>query len=526
VGPALFGALLLALAAGLRLMGLDWGLPTQQHYFSYHPDEILLLLPSAQYFAKGDWNPHFFNYGTLYLYLVGLPALWLGYAQSMNLPSLYLLGRTITAALGIASVPLLYFALRRESRGLALGSALLLALLPLHVINSHYATVDVPAAFWLVLGFLFALRGPSAWMGLAAGLSVGLAAATKYNAGLFLLPAIVAPLLVPPRQWRPSWLGATLAGAALGFVIGCPYFWTPDFVRGFLFELQHAREGGTAAFVEMGSGWGYHLLHGLPVALGFPLLLAVLLGVCVTLRVPSRAGRLSLLWVALYLLVIGLGKERFVRYLVLIAPFLAVIAAHGLVWLWRAPRIRLVRHLTATVGLAVVALTLLYTWGQVRLFTGDDPRTRTWQILGPNVMTLHRGLTIGLVGPPWFYSPPVSPYNAGAFSRQGFEELNRRAGGIIVVTGWEENVLRRTRPTVFVLSDLESRDLLRLRDDAARRFSYTLEEVYKYRAIFARPPALGAWLAPGREWAPPDWLYPSPIITLYHNDDTAFRDNS
>src|SRR5512140_1268 len=71
--PVLTLAAILVVAATLRLTGLRWGLPNQAHYFSYHPDEIFLLLPSLG-FAQGDWNPHFFNYGTLYIYLVGLPA--------------------------------------------------------------------------------------------------------------------------------------------------------------------------------------------------------------------------------------------------------------------------------------------------------------------------------------------------------------------------------------------------------------------------------------------------------------------
>ncbi len=518
----LIGAAILGVAAGLRLLGLGWGLPGRQHYFSYHPDEISLLLPSVQYFAKGDWNPHFFNYGSLYLYLVGIPAVFSGLARAGDLPALYLLGRTVTAVLGIASVPLLYLAVRREDRQLAAASALLLALLPLHVITSHYATVDVPATFWLVLAFLFALRGAerAAWpTGLAAGLAVGLGAATKYNAGLFLLPVLLAPVLLPPRRWPIAWAGAVGGGAALGFVLGCPYFGTPDFLRGLLFEARHMREGGTLAFVDTGTGWGYHLLHGLPVALGFPLLLAVALGIYATIRLPSRAARLSLLWCALYLLVIGVARERFIRYLVPMTPFLAVLAATGLMWLWRAPRVRLLRYAGAGAGAAVVLLTLLYTWGQTGLLRGDDPRDLAWRQVGPLVVQHPDQWRVGLTQPPWFFSPPVSYYNAGAFSERGFEELNARHGRPVVVIGWEATALAKQRPALFFLSDLESRDQLRLRDPKVVEFMKALDRHYKKKLLFAREAAPGAWLAPGRAWAPPDWLYPSPIITLYHNSD-------
>jgi len=506
-------------AVALRLVGLRWALPTPLHYFSYHPDEVFLLLPAVRYFARGDWNPHFFNYGTLYLYLVGIPAVLLGIARDpSSLAPLYLLGRSITALLGIASVPLLYLAVKGESKRLAAISAMLLAVLPLHVINSHYATVDVAATFWLVLAFLLTLRGarrPGVPTGLITGLAVGLAAATKYNAGLFLLPAILAPAISPPRNWRWTWLVAVVLGAALGFAVGCPYFTSPDFARGLRFELEHMRVGGTYAFANTGSGWGYHLTHGLPIALGFPLLLALFSGAYATFRLPSRAARVSLLWVVLYLLVIGFSKERFIRYLVPITPFLAVIAAAGLLWLWRIPRARLVRAVGAAFGAAVLILTGLYSWGQVRGFVGEDPRNAAWSSAGVQVVQSRGRIRAGLVQPPWYFSPPVSPYNAGPFSDDRFQKLNARAGHPIVITGWESEKLQAERPDFFFLSDLEAVDLLRLRNPEATRFVTTLEELYEERTVFARPPAPYAWLAPGRGWAPPDWLYPSPEITRY-----------
>ena len=143
-------------ALALRFAGMGWGLPEAEHFFSYHPDEILLLRP-AFHFVQGDWNPHFFNYGTLYISLVGIPAVALGLVPDpslfpLGLAPLYLEGRFITGALGAASAVILYYALRAEGRRFAALSALLLAFCPLHVVTSHYATVDVPATFFVATG--------------------------------------------------------------------------------------------------------------------------------------------------------------------------------------------------------------------------------------------------------------------------------------------------------------------------------------------------------------------------------------
>jgi hypothetical protein len=511
---------LLALARGPLAL---WGLPNKQHYFSYHPDEIFLLLPSFG-FAAGDWNPHFFNYGTLYIYLVGIPAVLLGKVPPltqfpMGLAPLYETGRVVTELLGIATVVALYLALRRASFALAALAAVLLALCPLHIVSSAYATVDVPATFWLVIAFWLALWGskqPNASRGAPAGLAVGLAAATKYNAGLFLVPAMLAPLLARPVKWDWAWLAAGLGGAAVGFTIGCPFCWTPDFVRGVLFEARHAAQGGTLAFVGTGSGWAYHLLHGLPVGLGYPLLAAVVLAVPVAVALPSRPLRLSLLWVVLYLVVIGFSKERFIRYLVPLTPFLCVLASGGFLWLGSLSRRRWAPWTAAALAVGVVALTGIHASSQGRRFVHDDPRD---QALGPvsGLFTMGESEpTVGLVQRPWYSDPPASPHNSGPFLPSLFDQWNESTGRHVVVTGWSVEKLQAEQPDVFFLSDLESQDLLRLRDPAAVAFLAALDHLYPGRREFARPGYWGEWLAPPRSWAPPDWLYPDPHITMYY----------
>ena len=52
------------LAAGLRLLGITFGLPAV-----YNPDEIAIM-SRALAFAKGDLNPHNFLYPTFYFYVL------------------------------------------------------------------------------------------------------------------------------------------------------------------------------------------------------------------------------------------------------------------------------------------------------------------------------------------------------------------------------------------------------------------------------------------------------------------------
>lgn len=515
--------LVLLLAVALRMPGQRWGLPNSDHYLSYHPDEIFQLLPAFR-FAQGDLNPRFFNYGSAYLYTVGIPAVALGIVPGRarfpdDLCRLYQWGRLVTLMMAVASVAVLYLALRRTDRRQALLAALLLALCPLHVANSSYATVDVPAAFWLVVAFLVVLRAgdrPRAGEGVLAGLAVGIATATKYNMGLFLLPALAAPLLAALRWWRWWWPAAVASGAVFGFVIGCPYFWTPEFLNGLLYEVQHARIGGTLAFVDTGSGWGYHLVRGLSTGLGYPLLAISAIGLAVALGRRTPAGMLSVVWLICYLAVIGFGKERFIRYLVPLTPFLCVLAAGGLDWLARTCRARRAQWVGGAVAVAGLVLVALYSFGQVVPFAWLDPRDEAWM---QSEVPL-RQARVGLVGPPWFSDPPVSPYNGGPLTKALFEQWNRANGERVVVTGWDVGALAALTPHVFVLSDLVTRDQLRLATPEgleARRFVSALDSWYAERMELGPPPAPFSWLGPGRRRAPPDWLYPSPRLTVYYS---------
>jgi hypothetical protein len=525
--PAAIAAIVVWLAAAYvpRAVATSWGMPNSDHYFSYHPDEIFLLLPAFG-FADGDWNPHFFNYGTLYIYLVGIPAVLSRVVPEAarfpeDLGPLYGLARGVTMWMGIATAVLLCFAFRGKDRWIGILSGLLLAICPLHVVNSGYATVDVPATFWLALAFVLAIAGAEragpGW-GALVGIAVGLAAATKYNAGLFLLPAIAAPLLVRPARWRWDWCLAIVGGAVVGFIAGCPFFWTPEFRDGLLFEIRHAQIGGTLAFEGTGSGWSYHLTRGLPVGLGMPLLAAAALGAVAALRLPSRPARLSLLWVLFYLFAIGFGRERFIRYLVPLTPFLAVLAAVGLTWLYRSPRIS-VRIPVLIASLGLVLLTWGYGLGAVFGFS-EDARDLAWQQIKPAVSGSEPEARVGLVQPPWFFHPPVSPFNGGPVFRGLFEDWNRRTGQRVLITGWDAGKLREEKPDFFFLSNLESQDLIRLRDPEALEFVAALDALYQGAEEFpgARPslPVLPwKWLFPGLWSGPPDWLYRQCRVTLY-----------
>lgn len=350
----------------VRFVGVDYGLPQANlpsevrfwgitHWLphSYHPDESYIVTRAVR-FHDGDLNPRFFNWPSLYMYLMsGIYGLAYGFGRAVpafaeDPVAFFLIGRLVTATFGVATVAVLAL-LAAELYGptAALLAALFLTLNLLHVRDSHFITTDVPLACLVTLAVLFVIRY---WRHgrlrdlLASGLLTGLAASMKYPGGLVLLPLGLAYLLRVDPAGRPVWrrpvwrlvvarepVVAGLAALA-GFLVGTPYaLLTPvAFWRGVTSEV---REVGSVQFGNEGDlpGYLFHLLHSLPEGMGLPLFGLALLGLALVL---VRGGRQAIVLLAFplpYFAVIGSWSSRFERYTLPLLPFLALLAAVALV---------------------------------------------------------------------------------------------------------------------------------------------------------------------------------------------------
>src|SRR5207249_10565981 len=187
--------------------GLDFGLPNTQ----CRPDENLAALLALGFLRSGP-NPHFFNWPSLYMY--ALAVLYLVYylvgraaggfptlgqfasVTQLDWTPFLLISRGLSAFLGTATVVVVYrLASRLVSRATGLVAAFFLSLCFLHVRHSHFGVMDVPVAFFVMWSMLFLVRGHferRARDFVLAGVLGGLATATKYNAVVLLVPAVVS----------------------------------------------------------------------------------------------------------------------------------------------------------------------------------------------------------------------------------------------------------------------------------------------------------------------------------------------
>jgi 4-amino-4-deoxy-L-arabinose transferase-like glycosyltransferase len=355
----------------LRLWGIGQGLP-----YSYNTDEADHFVPHAAAMSGFHLNPHYFANPPAFTYLLHLLfALSYGgktgveHALAVHPGGVYTLARAAAAVLGTAALWLLYATgARLFGRGVGLLAAAIEAVAFLPVFYAHLALNDVPTLAPLTLSLLGSagvLRKGRTRDYLLAGVGLGLACASKYTAGIVILPfaaAVAARFLDGGAGAGRRALAATaLTGAAalLAFLIANPYA-VLDY-QGFHRELVHQSTLSAEAQGKLGAprhgGFAYYL-WALTWGLGWlPALAAV--GGALTVwgvgrtggQAPARGARqrrgarepaegrrpasgdgVRLGWLLvpaplLFLAFMGLQGRYFGRWLLPIFPILCLLAA-------------------------------------------------------------------------------------------------------------------------------------------------------------------------------------------------------
>jgi 4-amino-4-deoxy-L-arabinose transferase-like glycosyltransferase len=330
------------LAAGtLRFLSLGAGIP-----YAVGVDEPEIINRATGMMRSGDFNPHFFDYPTLYIYvqlavacarfmLGAMAGQWHSLSE-VSTVDFYLWGRAVTALFGTATVLLVHqIGLRWGSRP-ALLAAGLMAVMPLHVRESHYVLTDVPVAFFVTLTFLLALRAHEqprmqsfAWAGAAAGL----AAATKYPGGLAIVLPLIALWMTPAtKPSRLAGAAAVVGASAAAFLLAAPYTLLdlPAFLNGY------ARlAAGYAGTPPPEPAWITYLKH-LRNSVEWPAFLLMIGGaVLATFRAVRGPGRvrwtLVVVFPLLFLWFLSRQTLVFGRYLLPLLPFVCVLAATAVV---------------------------------------------------------------------------------------------------------------------------------------------------------------------------------------------------
>lgn len=448
-------ALFLFIAAFvIRLIGINWGLPNDLRNSSLHPDEPVIYWNYA--YRPNVLFPGNYNYPTLYpLLLRGAGDL---VAAAKGLPSptasapprartvrdfeAYLTkfaphqaavlqtGRILNAFAGAGSATAVYFLLLEAvevTAGLLGGG--LLAISPLFVVHSRFATVDVLATFFLWLALLCAVKiyfcgdeKKISGYAILAGIAAGLSAGTKYTGALALLSIAMALFIRRPRAWPKLAVYSILTCAAV-FILTTPGALLDHqaFMSGIQAESQHMSQDQELTFVATPPGFAYQL-GNLFTGIGPMAFLIGLAGL-----IYGAVKQVKWIWIILpfflvYFYLIGTSQVKFARYALPLVPAIACGFGYAMAGALRRPRLRMtaaIFGLVAVLGLESLPF-LSYQptpftacfdprfaglLGTIR-FTGDmlkeDPRDQAARYLKEKPQA-----SVGLFWEPWFWTVPV-----------------------------------------------------------------------------------------------------------------------
>ena len=333
---------LLLLGLGLRLWGIDWGLPERR---TLHPDEYDFVVNHALEVSLRHPDPGFLNYPSFLCYSIAIVHkmlfhLGVGAGEPWRA---HLVGRVIVAIYGTLTAGLASALARRLGAGMRgrLLAALWVTILPLSVSQSRIAVTDLMMTFWVLATIVSSIdlaERPTVWGYARTGLLLGLSVGSKYTAAYVVVAPLTALLLrrVPLRSAVPGLALLGVASFAACFVV------TPfSFIRfrDLLAAIQHEEahvHGHHIGFSVPAAGWQYHrylyqVVAAWPFSYGYMLYFSVVAGL-VWVLVRQRPNRWPVLVFALVFFgVTGSWSFTPLRYYMPLVAIGAVFAA-----LWQA----------------------------------------------------------------------------------------------------------------------------------------------------------------------------------------------
>jgi hypothetical protein len=362
------------------------------HHFidkSFHADENAAVWGVDQIHFP-SFNPHVFNWGTALFYQVYLLKLLvsLGGLVAIGSNGVLLLGRFVVWASAMGMITCV-FLLGREIFGAGTGrlAAILLAVMPGFVINSHYFKTDIPMALWvgvaIVVGYRLLSTNNIALV-FALGFLTGYSSSTKYSA-VTLIPAGLVFVMMTSRN-VPKMRALTIYGGCIvaGFLVGTPRVlpYPGEFLDTIRFAGQLSHSGAPGA-IARGSASIDYLTRISQLALTLPMWIAAALS---TAWLVLRGGKILLpIWVfgAAYFLLLAADNSRLYRYVVPLLPIAALFVA-ALVREMRSAN-RIAGHLATLAVSALIVYIFLFTASYVHVMTKEDPRIQASRWISTSV---------------------------------------------------------------------------------------------------------------------------------------------
>jgi 4-amino-4-deoxy-L-arabinose transferase-like glycosyltransferase len=368
--------LLVLLSVVVRLVGIDFEVSGR-----YYRDEGIYY-EAAQRINEGKLLPESFIYGHLPYYLQAI-LLWIQalfpqaisrflsffYEVSSEVDVSWLLLRGLSALFGaLTTIPVFVVAQRIAGRWAGALGALLIIFSPIYNEITHLIISDVPSAFFATLTVMFVARlldGETLRDYLWAGACAGLAAASKYPAGVVAVAIVAIWIYWRIRSRRFSWhlLWAGLVSVAV-LLAAMPAFWAHAGAafsgqgKDLLFGVRQYAKGGWIGVKPQSNALWYG--NNLVKSFGWPAMVLGLTGVFSLTWRDRRRWLVMAVYPLAFLILMSSMSMVVKRNLLPAMPAIAALLGAGLVgWGTRLPiRQKGIRQWWPMVALSLISLAI------------------------------------------------------------------------------------------------------------------------------------------------------------------------
>ena len=339
--------LLVLLSLVVRLVGIDFEVSGR-----YYRDEGIYY-EAAQRINEGKLLPESFIYGHLPYYLQAI-LLWiqslfpqaisrclsLFYEVGDEIDVSWLLLRGLSALFGaLTTIPVFVVSQKIAGRWAASLGALLIIFSPIYNEITHLIISDVPSAFFATMTVMFVARlldGENLRDYLWAGACAGLAAASKYPAGVVAVAIVAIWVYWRIRTRRFSWhlVGSGLVSVAV-LLAAMPAFWTHAGAafsgqgKDLLFGVRQYAKGGWIGVKPQSNALWYG--GNLVQSFGWPAFVLGLTGVLGLTRKDRRRWLVMAVYPLVFLILMSSMSMVVKRNLLPALPAIAALKAQGVV---------------------------------------------------------------------------------------------------------------------------------------------------------------------------------------------------
>ena len=462
----------------LRIHGLEWGLPNQNSYLSYKTDENIFIRSISQMKpAQLDFNPHFFVWGCWHFYelafvlKMGQSFGWIKvvsdkgfyFQHPEEMAKIYQLGRWLSVFFSIGTLWLV-FAVGRKIRNVKTGllGILFLAIMPAHVINSHFLTADASVTFWATLVLFFSIRilDSGQWADyIGAGVALAFAAGAKHTGAFVAGTLFFAHLLRQLNQF--SWhsliqaffcrkLWYAYLTSAFVYLISNPYM-ILAFEEAKPHLLWLLSQGG-ASNVESRQSFFLDALRLFSVGMTWPFLwlfLFSLLSFFGRFRKPTLLIFLWMLPFLTHMLKSGLLATRFQMFILPAVCILMADAVSSWLEFLRFKKLQLIKGFMVLILVLSVLYTSAYVFAYDRILASPPLQDVASQWLLQN---LPKGTTIGVASEPFMERTPSVIHQDYFYSESDHWKPHFRIQNF----DYDAEKLRQGAPEYFAISIRES----------------------------------------------------------------------